>query len=136
MADEMPAESGQRGQRRAPEGIGRRRLVVGAHYGLSAWLLQRITAAVLALYLLFLLGTALAVARLDYDGWAGLFAPVWMKLVTLIALGALFYHAWVGIRDIWMDYVKPVGARLGLQVATGLFLLYCAAWSVQILWSV
>jgi succinate dehydrogenase / fumarate reductase membrane anchor subunit len=133
MADETPGDSGLR---RAPAGIGRRRLVVGAHYGLSEWLLQRITAVVLALYLLFLLVSALAVARLDYDGWAGLFAPVWMKLVTLIALGALFYHAWVGIRDIWMDYVKPVGVRLGLQVATGLVLLYCAAWSVQILWSV
>jgi succinate dehydrogenase / fumarate reductase membrane anchor subunit len=133
MADDQP---GGAGHRRAPAGIGGRRLVVGAHYGLQQWLLQRITAVVLALYLLFLLGTALSVARLDYDGWAGLFAPVWMKLVTLISLAALFYHAWVGIRDIWMDYVKSVGVRLGLQVGTVLFLLYCAAWSVQILWSV
>jgi succinate dehydrogenase / fumarate reductase, membrane anchor subunit len=133
MADDQP---GGAGQRRAPAGIGARRLVVGAHYGLQQWLLQRITAVVLALYLLFLLGAALSVARLDYDGWAGLFAPAWMKGVTLIALAALFYHAWIGVRDIWMDYVKSVGVRLALQVATVLFLLYCAAWSVQILWSV
>ena len=133
MADEQP---GGTARRRAPVGIGGRRLVVGAHYGLQQWLMQRLTAVVLALYLLFLLGSALTVARLDYDGWAGLFAPVWMKLVTLIAWAALCYHAWIGVRDIWMDYVKPVGLRLGLQVATVLFLLYCAAWSVQILWSV
>jgi succinate dehydrogenase / fumarate reductase membrane anchor subunit len=78
----------------------------------------------------------MAAPQMDYDAWAGLFVPTSMKLVTLIALLALFYHAWVGIRDIWMDYVKPTGIRLGLQVATILFLVYCAVWSVQILWRV
>ncbi len=56
--------------------------------------------------------------------------------MTLIALAALFYHAWIGMRDIWMDYVKPAGLRLLLQVLTVLWLLACAVWSVQILWRV
>ena len=48
----------------------------------------------------------------------------------------LFYHVWVGMRDIWMDYVKPVGIRLTLQIADRAWLFACAAWTVQILWSV
>jgi len=120
----------------ARAGIGSRRLVVGAHYGARDWLLQRLTAVVIALYLLALVVIALASARLDYEAWAGLFAPVGFKLVTLIAVFALCYHAWIGVRDIWMDYVKPAGLRLGLQALTVLVLLYCAAWSAQILWRV
>jgi succinate dehydrogenase / fumarate reductase membrane anchor subunit len=116
--------------------IGNRRLVVGAHYGLRDWLLQRITAVVLAVYAVALGVWSVFGPVRGYDGWAGLFAPVWMKVVTLLALACLFYHAWIGIRDIWMDYVKPTGIRLGLLVLTALWLAYCAVWSVQILWRV
>jgi succinate dehydrogenase / fumarate reductase membrane anchor subunit len=134
MSDDQAGSAAGGG--RGPEGIGPKRLVVGAHYGLREWMVQRVTAIVLALYIVLLLGLVMAAPQMDYDAWAGLFVPTSMKLVTLIALLALFYHAWVGIRDIWMDYVKPTGIRLGLQVATILFLVYCAVWSVQILWRV
>ena len=40
----------------------------------------------------------------------------------------------VGVRDIWMDYVKSMGARLGLQVLTIVWLVGCAGWSIQVLW--
>jgi succinate dehydrogenase / fumarate reductase membrane anchor subunit len=40
------------------------------------------------------------------------------------------------VRDIWMDYVKPVGIRLALQVLTVLWLVGCAAYAIQILWKV
>ena len=49
---------------------------------------------------------------------------------------ALLWHAWVGVRNILMDYVKPVGLRLALQVFTILWLVGCAGWTVQILWRV
>ncbi|MFN3566308.1 MAG: succinate dehydrogenase, hydrophobic membrane anchor protein [Burkholderiaceae bacterium] len=115
--------------------IGSKRLVVGAHYGLRDWLLQRVTAAVVAAYTLLVV--ALSVVREPgYEGWAGLFAPTWMKALTLIAVASLAYHAWIGVRDIWMDYVKPTGVRLTLQVLTVLWLLACAVWSVQVLWRV
>jgi succinate dehydrogenase / fumarate reductase membrane anchor subunit len=116
--------------------IGPRRLVVGAHYGLRDWLAQRVTALVMAIYTVVLLVSFLTARNFSYEGWAGLFARQWFKLFTLVTLLMLFYHAWVGMRDIWMDYVKPVGIRLILQVATILWLVVCAAWAVQILWSV
>jgi succinate dehydrogenase / fumarate reductase membrane anchor subunit len=116
--------------------IGPRRLVVGAHYGVKDWLAQRVTAIVMVIYTVILLGTFLTAQNFSYEGWAGLFSRQWFKLFSLVTFFGLFYHAWVGLRDIWMDYVKPVGIRLTLQIATVLWLLACAAWTVQILWSV
>ena len=118
----------------AKNNIGPNRLVVGAHYGLKDWLAQRITAIVMAVYTFVLLYAFLTGSDFSYDGWSGLFAQQWFKLFSLVTFLALYYHAWVGMRDIWMDYVKPVGTRLVLQVATLVWLLGCTGWAVQVLW--
>ena len=116
--------------------IGPRRLVVGAHYGVKDWLAHRVSSIDIAVYTVNLLVMFLTGQTFTYEGWAGLFATQWFKLFSLVTLFGLFYHAWVGIRDIWMDYIKPAGVRLLLQLATILWLIACAAWTVQILWSV
>ncbi|KFC76178.1 MULTISPECIES: succinate dehydrogenase, hydrophobic membrane anchor protein [Massilia] len=116
--------------------IGPRRLVVGAHYGVKDWLAQRVTAIVMAVFTVVLLVSFLTGQNFTYEGWAGLFARQWFKLFALVTFLGLFYHAWVGIRDIWMDYIKSAGLRLFLMLATIFWLLACAAWTVQILWSV
>ena len=116
---------------------GSKRVVTGAHYGLRDWLAQRITAALMALFtLLVLVRVLLASGPLGYEGWAGVFAPQWMKAVTFAMFLALAYHAWVGVRGIWMDYVKPAGLRLVLHVFTIVWLLACLGWAVQVLWRV
>ena len=112
------------------------RIVVGAHYGLRDWLAQRVTAVILLVYTVLLLGAALFTPDLTYGTWAELFASVWMKVATLLAVIALSWHAWVGVRDIFMDYIKPTGVRLVLQVATVLALVGYALWAVIILWRV
>jgi succinate dehydrogenase / fumarate reductase membrane anchor subunit len=116
--------------------IGPKRLVVGAHYGLRDWLAQRVTAIVMAIYTIVLLVCFFRAQNFSYEGWAGLFAGQAFKLLTFVALLSLFYHAWIGVRDIWMDYIKPVSIRLTLQVLTILWLVGCAGWAVQILWRV
>jgi succinate dehydrogenase / fumarate reductase, membrane anchor subunit len=113
---------------------GSKRIVVGAHYGFRDWLSQRVTAALMALFTLALVVQVLMPGPLGYDRWAGIFAAQWMKLLTFTVIIALVWHAWVGMRDIWMDYIKPVGLRLVLQVATIVWLLGCAGWAVQVLW--
>ena len=116
--------------------IGSKRLVVGAHYGFRDWLAQRITAVVMAVYTVILLAAFFGGRSLSYDGWAGLFAHQWMKIATFVVFVALFYHAWIGIRDIWMDYIQPTGLRLTLQALTIVWLIGCAGYAVQILWRV
>ncbi|MFY7974539.1 MAG: succinate dehydrogenase, hydrophobic membrane anchor protein [Rubrivivax sp.] len=113
---------------------GSKRLVVGAHYGMRDWLSQRVTAVLMALFTVVLLVQLIFGGPLGYERWAGIFAAQWMKLLTLVTFIALGWHAWVGVRDIWMDYVKPVGARLVLQVLTMVWLVGCIGWAVQVLW--
>ena len=113
---------------------GSKRLVVGAHYGMRDWLSQRVTAVVMALFTVVLLVQVLWPGALGYFKWAGIFSSQWMKVFTFVVILAMAWHAWVGMRDIWMDYVKPMGVRLGLQVFTIVWLLGCAGWAVQVIW--
>ncbi len=113
---------------------GSKRLVVGAHYGFRDWLSQRATAVLMALFTLLLLLQVLFGGPLGYDSWSGIFARQWMKVLSFVVVVALAWHGWVGMRDVWMDYVKPVGLRLVAQVATIAWLVGCAGWAVQVLW--
>jgi succinate dehydrogenase / fumarate reductase membrane anchor subunit len=114
---------------------GSKRLVVGAHYGLRDWLAQRVTAVLMVLFTLVVLAQVLATrGPLGYAGWAGIFAPQWMKAFTFAVIVALIWHVWVGMREIWMDYIKPVWLRLSLQVFTIVWLVGCAGWAIQVLW--
>ena len=111
-----------------------KRLVVGAHYGLRDWLAQRITAAIMALYILVMIAVMLARQPSTYAAWKDLFTQGWMRIGTLLFAVSLAWHAWVGVRDILMDYVKPDGLRLTLQVLSILLLASYVGWTVQILW--
>ena len=113
-----------------------KRVVVGAHYGLGGWLAQRISAVVMATYTLLLAGLMLARPPLDYVSWRAVFAPGWMRFATFLFAASVLIHAWIGMRDIWMDYVKPTGLRLALEALTVLVLAGCGAWALQILWRI
>ena len=116
------------------QNFGSKRIVVGAHYGLRDWLSQRVTAALMALFTLAVIVQVLLPGEMGYDRWAGIFTHQWMKLLTFVVIVSLVVHAWVGVRDVLMDYVKPVAARLTLQVATIVWLVGCAGWAIQVLW--
>jgi succinate dehydrogenase / fumarate reductase membrane anchor subunit len=113
---------------------GSKRLVVGAHYGFRDWLAQRVTAVLMALFTIVLIAQLLFGAPLGYERWAAIFAAQWMRALTFVVIVALLAHAWVGMRDIWMDYVKPVAVKMVLQVFTLVWLVACAGWAVQVLW--
>ncbi len=112
------------------------REIVGAHYGLRDWLAQRITAIVMALYTLLFLVMLIGAPKLDFASWRLLFTPQWMKLASLLFLLSLYFHAWVGVRNIFMDYVKNSSLRLALYVMVIAALVVYAGWSVQVLWGV
>ena len=116
---------------------GSKRIVVGAHYGLRDWLSQRITGGLMALFTIVLLAQLIFTrGPIGYDLWAGIFAAQWMKVLTFSVIVALLYHVWVGMRDVWMDYIQPVAIRLVLQVFTIVWLVGCAGWAIQVLWKI
>ena len=116
--------------------FGSKRVVVGAHYGLRDWLAQRVTAGLMALFTVVVLAQVLLTkGPVGYDKWAGIFSSQWMKVLTFSVIIALIYHVWVGVRDIWMDYVtSSVALRLVLQIFSIVWLVACAGWSIQVLW--
>ena len=113
------------------------KIVTGAHYGLRDWLAQRITAVLLATYAIYIVVRGFMISGpITYGTWAEIFVPIFTKVFTLLALTALLYHVWVGVRDIYMDYIKPAWIRLSLEVATIVLLFGYAFWAVIILWRV
>lgn len=111
-----------------------KRIVVGAHYGLRDWIAQRATAVVMAVYTIIFALQAASLPALNQESWRGLFAGGFMRFATFLFFLSLFYHAWVGVRDIYMDYIKPTGVRLALHVITILLLVGYAGWVAQVLW--
>lgn len=107
---------------------------VGAHYGTRDWLLQRLTAVVMAAFTVGLLVCIAWHAPASQADWKAIFGGTFVRLATMLFFVALLYHAWVGMRDILMDYVKATGLRLTLQLAVGLVLLLYLIWSASILW--
>ena len=108
------------------------RVIVGAHYGLKDWLAQRVTALVMLAYTLLFL--VVWPRPMSYAGWKALFSAGWMRFATFLLVASVLIHAWIGMRNIWMDYLKHTGVRLAFQVATILWLAGCAGWAMQILW--
>jgi succinate dehydrogenase / fumarate reductase membrane anchor subunit len=107
---------------------------VGAHYGLRDWLLQRLTAVVMAAYTVGFAACLLWHKPATHGDWKAIFAGGFVRLATLFFFLALLYHAWVGMRDIVMDYVKPTGIRLLLQAVIGGVLILYLIWAASILW--
>lgn len=107
----------------------------GSHTGTGTWLLQRATAVVLALVLPGLAMYFLTALPVDFAGWQALFAPLWLRVLMLLMAAALALHAWVGMRDIFMDYAHPTVLRLTLHLAVILTLAGSVVWLATILWS-
>ena len=110
------------------------RIVTGAHYGLRDWLAQRITAVIMAVYSVIAVVVLLKNKDITYSVWRDLFAQGWMRVATLLFMASLAWHAWVGVRDIIMDYVQPAGLKLALEVLVLLTIAAYAGWTIQILW--
>jgi succinate dehydrogenase / fumarate reductase, membrane anchor subunit len=111
-----------------------KRIVVGAHYGLRDWIGQRATAVYMVLYSLVFALYALSLPEMSYAAWSAMFAGGFMRFLTFLFFLAVFYHAWIGVRDIFMDYIKPTGIRLALHLVVLFLLIGYAGWAAQILW--
>lgn len=109
--------------------------------GLSDWLIQRVSAVVIALYTLWLIGYLLCHADLTYAQWAGLHQYFPMRLFSLLAVLAIAAHAWIGLWAVLTDYVtvRLMGGvatvlRVALQLGMIAVLLAYVVWAVDILW--
>jgi succinate dehydrogenase / fumarate reductase membrane anchor subunit len=103
--------------------------------GLKAWLVQRVTAVYLALFLTYVVLHLILSPPVDHAAWSAWVARPWVSLGLLVCIPLLLAHAWVGIRDVLMDYVKPLGARVGAMAAFALVFLASGLWALQAVYS-
>lgn len=111
------------------------------HSGVSDWLVQRLSAYVLGIYFVVVLGFLVCTPEVTYDKWQGFMTNLPMRVFTLLALIGLIVHAWVGMWTVFTDYVNTtqMGERAtvlrlvllgGMALANIVFLI----WGIQILW--
>ena len=102
-------------------------------HGLRTWLLQRLSAVYLAAYLSYVIAHCLWHGAYSYAQWQAWLTSPLMNIATAGFIIALMAHAWVGIRDVILDYVKPAGARLVMMSLTGLLLAGSGLWALRAL---
>ena len=111
-----------------------KREVIGAHYGLRGWIVQRASAVVMLVYTFFSLVILATMPKFDYAGWKALWSMSGMRYATAAFVVAVLLHAWIGLRNVFMDYVHPTGLRFALYIVVVVALVMYGAWAARILW--
>ncbi len=101
--------------------------------GFSAWLLQRLSAVYMAVFILIAIFWAMT-TDIDVNVWREGFTNVWVQLGVLLFGLSLLVHAWIGIRDVIIDYIHPLWLRLLALTLVALFLIANGFWLLAILW--
>jgi succinate dehydrogenase / fumarate reductase membrane anchor subunit len=101
--------------------------------GLKAWFLQRVTAVYVGLFGLYLALYFILSPPTDHAGLVAWAASPWVALGLLLFIPILLAHAWVGIRDVFMDYMKPIALRATAMTVVGFVFLASGLWAAQAL---
>jgi succinate dehydrogenase / fumarate reductase, membrane anchor subunit len=101
--------------------------------GLRDWMIQRVSALILAVYTLFLLPYFIYHHDINYFEWQHFFSSTFVRIFTLLALLSLVLHAWIGVWTIATDYLKPLAIRLIFQTVVIVVLIVYLLWGLQIL---
>lgn len=112
--------------------------VTGANYGLSSWLQQRVTAVIMLVVTLAFFAFMLYLGfnvNANISSWQGVFQCFFVKAIAQLFFAALVLHAWVGMRDLWMDYITCNRLKLTFHVLTIIWLLISLIYSIKILWA-
>ena len=101
--------------------------------GLRPWVIQRVSAVYIALFILYLMYCGLTAEQTGFDPWrTWLFDPFNSVGIGLFIIAVLF-HAWIGIRDVILDYVHNIMLRIfALAMVMGV-LAGSALWAFRIL---
>lgn len=102
--------------------------------GSRDWIMQRISAVVLAVYAVVMVAFFLFNGNVGYEQWVMFIMSMPMRLLSLLAIVALAVHAWVGMWTVFTDYIKSTGLRIVLQAAMIIAILVYLFWGVMIFW--
>ena len=102
--------------------------------GLKAWLVQRLTAVFMLAFIVFVLVHFVRHPPHSYEAWRDWITQPWVSITAILFIAALLTHACVGLRDVTLDYVNPLAARITVLSLIALALLAAGAWAIWLLW--
>ena len=109
--------------------------------GLSSWLIQRLSALILGVYTICIMGIFIIHPEMDFQTWVGIFESTVMRIFSLLTLLSLSAHAWIGMWTVFTDYLTPLqlgtratAIRLGFQSGSLLLICVYLVWGIQIFW--
>lgn len=102
-------------------------------HGLKAWLIQRLSAAYMAVYLVIVFARLTVAPPQSYSQWSDFIAAPVMSVASLLFFGMLLLHAWVGVRDVVMDYVHPYALRFAVLALVAGGLMTMGVWVLQVI---
>jgi len=103
-----------------------------SHAGLIEWLVQRLTAVYMTVFVVYAL---IASSGIDgYPQWRAWFANGIVRWSWMLFYLAVLWHGWIGLRSVFLDYIKPFWLRLGLTLVSAVALSLLALWAIDILY--
>jgi len=104
--------------------------------GLRPWIIQRVSAVFIAVFLIYLFSALIMNNPLNENDWAGWVATPYNNVLSGLFLIAVLWHAWIGIRDIVLDYVPNVVGRLIVLTFVACTLIGSGLWGFKALFMV
>lgn len=100
--------------------------------GLDAWLVQRLTAVYLLVFIVFLCAHLLFDPPSSFEQWRNWVHTPVVNTAALLFFAAILLHAWIGLRDVILDYIHPAAARVTALALLGVGIAAMAAWMAQV----
>ena len=114
-----------------------KKIVTGANLGFWSWLYQKISAVVMVLTFFMFIGMVIYLnnqSEVNYTVWQKFFHCIYVKLVFQVFFMSLVIHGWIGMKDVWMDYIKCNIVKLCLYTFTLIYLFSVCLYSLKIIW--
>jgi succinate dehydrogenase / fumarate reductase membrane anchor subunit len=111
-------------------------LLTNKYPGMRLWLSQRLTAVVMMIYIVLLIIFLMIQQPAEFDAWHVFVSPIWFRFLTLMFFISLFIHAWLGVSDVFKDYIFNLKLRAWLQMIVDILLMAYLIWIVFILWNI
>jgi succinate dehydrogenase / fumarate reductase membrane anchor subunit len=109
--------------------------ILNTSNGIKSWFIQRLTSIILICYIIFIFYNC-GVSNLTFEKWTILFSNYYTKIFSLVTIGSILVHAWIGLWTVTTDYLKCIYIRISTQFLIFLLLLIYLSWGIKILWSV